>query len=51
MYESPVVPVIDYNVGVWVYSKFEEGTKFKIGQLDTIWEYIKRHQFWLLKKT
>ncbi len=52
MYESHVVPVIDYSAGVWGYSKFEEGGKIqKIWQLYTICEYIKMHQFWLLKET
>ncbi len=55
MYESQVVPVIDYSAVVWGYSKFIEGGKTQnraiLKQLDTIWEYINRQQFWLLKET
>ncbi len=41
MYESHVVPVIDYSAGVWRYSKFEEGGKI---QNQPIRYYLGVHQ-------
>ncbi len=41
MYESHVVPVIDYSAGVWGYLKFEEGGQI---QNQAIRYYLEVHQ-------
>ncbi len=41
LYESHVVLVMDYSVGVWGYYKFKEG--IKVLNWAIRWEYIRRH--------
>ncbi len=42
MYNSHVIPAMDYSSGIWEYSKFEE---------DTTWENTKKCLYLLFRET